>query len=143
MAKNQSQSPFVTSISTTLRKTIPNNNTEVVTPDEIKAKKKEVLTVIDDSLELFKSNLAAGKVTMTTSADLERLVKLMLLLSGEADSRAGRPFGESEQETTASSQVASVSMSKIESILDLEDEDVKNMFDKLYKGYNEANDIDD
>ena len=145
MTKKQPQAPLVTSVMTTLRKTVQSGeSTQVVSPDEIKTKKRDVMNVIDNSLELFKSNLMAGKVNMTTSADLERLVKLMLLVSGEADSRAGRPYGESEQETTTSSQIsASISMSKIEEILDINDKDVKSMFDKLYKGYNEANDIDD
>ena len=141
MAKNQSQTPLVTSISTTLKKTI-HSNTQVVTPEEIKAKKKDMMSIVDSALELFKNNLAAGKVDMTTSLDLERLVKLQLLLSGEADSRTGRPYGESE-ETVESTQAAEISMSKIEEILNLEDEEVKRMYEKLYKGYNEANDIDD
>lgn len=142
MPKNQSQTPLVTSISTTLRKTI-HTDTQVVTPEEIKEKKKDMLNVISDSLELFKRNLSEGKVSMTNTADLERLIKLQLLLSGEADSRVGKPYGESEQETTVSGQSASISMSKIEQILTMEDEDVKNMFNKLYEGYNEANDLDD
>ena len=142
MPKNQSQTPLVTSISTTLRKTL-HADTQVVTPEEIKEKKKDMLGIINDSLELFKKNLSEGKVSMTNTADLERLIKLQLLVSGEADSRVGKPYGESEQETTVSSQAASISMSKIEQILTMEDEDVKNMFNKLYEGYNEANDIDD
>lgn len=142
MPKNQSQTPLVTSISTTLRKTI-HTDTQVVTPEEIKEKKKDMLNIINDSLELFKRNLSEGKVAMTNTADLERLIKLQLLVSGEADSRVGKPYGESEQETTISSQAASISMSKIEQILTMEDEDVKNMFNKLYEGYNEANDLDD
>lgn len=142
MPKNQSQTPLVTSISTTLRKTI-HTDTQVVTPEEIKEKKKDMLNIINDSLELFKRNLSEGKVAMTNTADLERLIKLQLLVSGEADSRVGKPYGESEQETTVSSQAASISMSKIEQILTMEDEDVKNMFNKLYEGYNEANDLDD
>ena len=142
MPKNQSQTPLVTSISTTLRKTL-HADTQVVTPEEIREKKKDMLGIINDSLELFKKNLSEGKVSMTNTADLERLIKLQLLVSGEADSRVGKPYGESEQETTVSSQAASISMSKIEQILTMEDEDVKNMFNKLYEGYNEANDIDD
>lgn len=142
MPKSQSQTPLVTSISTTLRKTV-HTDTQIVTPEEIKEKKKDMMNIIDNSFDLFKKNLSEGKVSMTNTADLERLIKLQLLLSGEADSRAGKPYGEAEQETTVSSQAASLSMSKIEQILNIEDEDVKNMFDKLYKGYNEANDLDE
>ena len=34
-------------------------------------------------------------------------------------------------------------MSKIEEILDLNDPEVKSMYEKISKGYNELNDIDD
>ena len=123
MAKNQPQAPLVTSVSSTLKKTI-HSDTQVCSTEEIKQKKQSMMEV------------------MNTSADLERLVKLQLLLSGEADSRVGKPYGDTEQEATVTTQTASISMSKIEEILSLEDEDVKNMFNKLYEGYNSANDID-
>lgn len=142
MHKNQNKTPLVTSVSTTLKKTI-NMNTQVSTPEEIKEKKRDMMGIVDSSLNLFKKNLMDGKVSIDSVLDLERLVKLQLLLSGEADSRVGKPYGESEQETTVSSHTAHISMSKIEQILNLEDEDVKNMFNKLYEGYNEANDYDD
>lgn len=140
MPKNQPQTPLVTSVSTKLRKTI-RPDTQVVTPDEIKAKKKDLMGVVDSGIELFKKNLAEGKVDMSTSLDLERLVKLTLLLSGEADSVTGKPYGEADQETSITSQ--SISMSKIDEILDLNDPEVKSMYEKISKGYNELNDIDD
>ena len=140
MPKNQPQTPLVTSVSTKLRKTI-RPDTQVVTPDEIKAKKKDLMGVVDSGIELFKKNLAEGKVDMSTSLDLERLVKLTLLLSGEADSVTGKPYGEADQETSITSQ--SIYMSKIEEILDLNDPEVKSMYEKISKGYNELNDIDD
>lgn len=140
MPKNQPQTPLVTSVSTKLRKTI-RPDTQVVTPDEIKEKKKDLLSVVNDAVELFKKNLAEGKVDVSTSLDLERLVKLTLLLSGEADSVTGKPYGETDQETSITAQ--SISMSKIEEILDLNDPEVKSMYEKISKGYNELNDIDD
>lgn len=142
MNKNQPQTPLVTSISTTLRKTIQ-SPTQVVSPEEVKEKKKDLLGVIDQSLNIFKKNLEDGKVDMSTSLDLERLAKLMLLLSGEADSVMGRPQGEQVQDTTTNLQSIGVSMSKVDSILDLSDPTVKAIYDKLYSGYNTANDIDD
>lgn len=140
MPKNQPQTPLVTSVSTKLRKTI-HPDTQVVTPEEIKEKKKDLMSVVDSGIELFKKNLAEGKVDMSTSLDLERLVKLTLLLSGEADSVTGKPYGETDQETSITAQ--SISMSKIEEILDLNDPEVKSMYEKISKGYNELNDIDD
>ena len=141
MPNKQPQAPLVTSVSTTLKKTI--QSTQVVTPDEVKEKKKGMLSVIDKSLNIFKKNLEDGKVEMNTSLDLERIVKLTLLLSGEPDSVTGRPHGEQEQDTTVSAQSIGVSMSKVEKILNLDDPDVKTMFDKLYQGYNTANDVDE
>lgn len=141
MPNKQPQAPLVTSVSTTLKKTI--QSTQVVTPDEVKEKKKDMLSVIDKSLNIFKKNLEDGKVEMNTSLDLERIVKLTLLLSGEPDSVTGRPHGEQEQDTTVSAQSIGVSMSKVEKILNLNDPDVKTMFDKLYQGYNTANDVDE
>lgn len=141
MPNKQPQAPLVTSVSTTLKKTI--QSTQVVTPNEVKEKKKDMLSVIDKSLNIFKKNLEDGKVEMNTSLDLERIVKLTLLLSGEPDSVTGRPHGEQEQDTTVSAQSIGVSMSKVEKILNLDDPDVKTMFDKLYQGYNTANDVDE
>ena len=112
MPKNQPQTPLVTSVSTKLRKTI-RPDTQVVTPDEIKAKKKDLMGVVDSGIELFKKNLAEGKVDMSTSLDLERLVKLTLLLSGEADSVTGKPYGEADQETSITSQSISMSTHQI------------------------------
>lgn len=143
MAKNQSPPPLVTSVSTKLKRTISTSNTQVVSPEEVKEKKKDLLGIITQSVELFKKNLSEGKVEMNTSLDLERLVRLTLLLSGEADSVSGKPYGEQEQETTISGlSPAEVSMSKIEEILDLSDPDVLAMYEKIYTGYNNKNDTD-
>ena len=141
MAKKHNQPPLVTSVSSTIRKTI--QDTQVVTPEEVKEKKKDVLGVIDQALELFKKNLVDGNVALNSSLDLERLVKLMLLVSGEADNITGKPHGEQEQDTTVTLQTAGLSASKIESILNLDDPDVQSMFDKLYYGYNQENDIEE
>lgn len=143
MAKNQPQTPLVTSVSTTLRKTIQPNSTQVCSPEEIKEKKQNMMKVVDKSLQLFEEKLMAGKIPMNSSADLERLIKLQLLLSGEADSRVGKPYGEVEQESVVTEQAASISMSKIEEILQLDDPEVKSMYDRLFDGYNSANDTED
>lgn len=139
MSKNQPQSPLVTSVSASLKKTI-HQNTQVISEEEIKSRKRDILSVIDQSLELFKKSLAEGKVFMDTSLDLERIVKLMLLVSGEADHITGKPYGEQEQSTTVTAQSPEITMSKIEQILDENDPEVKAMFNKLYQGYNDIND---
>lgn len=139
MAKKKPQTPLVSSMSTVLRKSIQ-SNTQVVTPEEIKEKKLDWLGVVSDSLELFKKNLANGKVDMSSSLDLERLVKLGLLLSGEAETITGKPNSEQEVTAVDSVQAAAANMSKIDEILDSDDPDVQSLFKKLYDGYNQKND---
>lgn len=141
MAKNQPHAPLVTSVSTSLKKMKPNPGTQVATKEEIKAKKQDLLGVIEKSLDIFKKNLEDGKVTMDTSLDLERLTKLTLLLSGEPDSVRGNVGETSETTTTVDS--LDMSISKIEEILDLNDPEVKAIYTKISQGYNELNDIDE
>lgn len=139
MAKKKPQTPLVSSMSTVLRKSIQ-SSTQVVTPEQIKEKKLDWLGVVNDSLELFKKNLIDGKVDMSSSLDLERLVKLGLLLSGEAETITGKPNSEQEVTAVDSVQAASANMSKIDEILDSDDPDVQSLFKKLYEGYNKKND---
>ena len=66
MPKNQPQTPLVTSVSTKLKKTINvQSDTQICTPEEVKEKKKDMLGVIDKSLEIFKKNLNEGKEAET------------------------------------------------------------------------------
>ena len=139
MAKKKPQTPLVSSMYTVLRKSIQ-SSTQVVTPEQIKEKKLDWLGVVNDSLDLFKKNLIDGKVDMSSSLDLERLVKLGLLLSGEAETITGKPNSEQEVTAVDSVQAASANMSKIDEILDSDDPDVQSLFKKLYKGYNKKND---
>lgn len=134
MVKKTEHKPLVTSISTTLRKTYQ-SPTQVVSIEDVKQRKKDMLDIVDKSLEIFKSNLANGKVSLNSSIDLERITKLMLILSGEPDSVVGQPNG--EQITTTES---SVEMSKADQILNRDDPEVQSMFKKLYEGYNKIND---
>lgn len=139
MAKKKPQTPLVSSMSTVLRKSIQ-SSTQVVTPEQIKEKKLDWLGVVNDSLDLFKKNLIDGKVDMSSSLDLERLVKLGLLLSGEAETITGKPNSEQEVTAVDSVQAAAANMSKIDEILDSDDPDVQSLFKKLYEGYNKKND---
>lgn len=139
MAKKKPQTPLVSSMSTVLRKSIQ-SSTQVVTTEQIKEKKLDWLGVVNDSLDLFKKNLIDGKVDMSSSLDLERLVKLGLLLSGEAETITGKPNSEQEVTAVDSVQAASANMSKIDEILDSDDPDVQSLFKKLYEGYNKKND---
>ena len=127
--------PKVTSLSANLRRTI--SPTHIITPEEVCEQKREVMDIIETGLGQFKSNLQDGLVELRGSVDLERLVKLMLLVSGEPDSIEGRPANEIEAEATLS-----LEGSRVDDILDLDDPTVKALYDKLYSIYNEQNDED-
>ena len=122
--------PFISSVSSTLKRTY--SPTQVCTPEESKQRKVEMLNIVDNALDLFRKNLEAGEVKLNSSLDLERLVKLALILSGEADSITGKPIHESEQ----------MDVSKVSSILDKDDPMVQAIFEKLYDSYNQLNDTD-
>ena len=124
--------PLVSSVSATLKH--QHSATQIVTPEEVKQYKSVMLGIVDSALEKFVQNLNEGKVKLESSLDLDRLIKLALILSGEADSIAGKPTNQSEQTE------AIVNLSKVDSILSDNDPDIKAMFEKLYNGYNRIND---
>ena len=125
-------SPLVSSVSSQMKKYT--SSTQVVTPEEIKKNKRGMLDVVNSALEQFKSNLESGKIDLDSSLDLDRLVKLNLLLSGEANSISGSPSNQVEQ-------VETTELSNTSSILDENDPTVKELWKKLYDGYNQKNDI--
>ncbi len=128
--------PLVGSVATRLKTTQFTNGITVTTPEETKQRKKGFLDVLDAAVKQFSQNLNDGKVELDSTLDLERLIKLTLLVSGEADSITGKT---SSTETEVGTD-AKLSMSKIEEILTLDDPDVKAIYDKLYEGYNTIND---
>ena len=133
------QTPIVGSIATQLKKTVTSStSTQVATPEETAQRKSKLLGILDKSADVFLEALNNGTAEIKTSADFERIVKLTLLLSCEADSIQGKaPTIEEETQTNINSEI---SMSKVEEILDPTDPEVRAVFNKLYKGYNELND---
>lgn len=125
--------PLVTNVSATLKR--HHSTTQIITPEEAKQRKSKMLNIVDKAVDQFVQNLTDGKVKLDSSLDLERLVKLALILAGEADSITGKPAHQSEE-------VELRDVSKVSSILNEADPDVRAMFDKLYKGYNQLNDTD-
>ena len=93
--------------------------------------------MLDKATEQFTKALEKGKVELNSTLDLERIVKLTLLVSGEADSIQGNSR---TVETETSVEGAKIAMSKVEEILDSDDPIVTEIFNKLYEGYNEMND---
>ena len=143
MSQKKPQKPLVNSVASQLKRTIqPVIDTNPATPEETKQRKNKLLTILDKSADVFLEAVSKGQEDIKTSADLERIVKLTLLLSGEADTIQGKSATKETVEGVAAT--AQVSMSKVEQILDPNDPDVKNIFNKLFEGYNAMNDaVDD
>jgi hypothetical protein len=118
--------------------TYESSSTQVATPEETIGRKKKYLGILDKAIDKIADNLESGKMALDSSLDLDRIIKLSLLVSGEADSITGKSGKETTQEMDV--EAKKLSMSKIESILDLEDPEVKAMYDKLYDSYNKLND---
>lgn len=138
--KKSKPAPLVSSISTMARSTIVNNGVTVTTSEETAARKTKFLSILDKATDQFVSNLENNKVELNNSLDLERIVKLVLLLSGEADSITGATSkGEIQADVSTD---AKLSMSKINEILDMNDPAVLGIFNRLYEGYNQINDAE-
>lgn len=120
--------PLVSSVSSQLKKYV--STTQVVTPEEVKESKKNMLSTVNRALELFNKNLIDGKVEMTSSIDLDRLVKLNLLLSGEADSISGNPINVEEH----------LDDNVLDGMLDENDPTVKELYGKIFTQFNQIND---
>lgn len=135
--KHIPQAPLVSSVSARIRQTVPDNGVTVTTPEETTARKKIFLAMLDKATEQFTKALEKGKVELNSTLDLERIVKLTLLVSGEADSIQG---SSKTTETETSVESAKIAMSKVEEILDSDDPTVSDIFNKLYEGYNKMND---
>lgn len=129
----------VTSVSTQLRKSIAlNSATQAATTEETIARKKKLLSILDVSTDKFEANLKKGLVNLDSSIDLERIVKMMLLLSGEAETRIGKePTEELEQK-----EIVAKDISRIRDLIQEDDPDVMAVFNKVFKGYNDMNDAE-
>lgn len=139
MAKKQPKMPMVSSVSARIRATtFSATDSEVTTPEDTVKRKKNFLSILDKAAEKIAENIENGKMTLDSSLDLDRIIRLSLLVSGEADNITGKVGKEvvEEQEIEAKK----ISMAKIEQILTLDDPEVKQMYDKLYESYNKLND---
>lgn len=142
MKRNKTKGkPMVTSVSSHIKKTTYNNGSQVTTKEETIKRKQGFLGMLDAVGEQIMQNIQDGKIELTSTMDIERLIKLTLLVSGEADSIRGK--ADSTESGTGVESDAKLSMSQIEKILSLDDPEVQKMYDKLYQGYNEINDQED
>ena len=126
---------MITSVSSKLRKTIKPVGTKPATDEETLVRKKGFLEILDIACDDFNKKLKKGEVKLNSTIDLERLVKLTLLVSGEAESIKGQSSTEEQDSVSDSLTVAN-----IERVLKPDDPLVKSIYDRLLEGYNTAND---
>lgn len=132
--------PLISSVATRIRKTNYESSStdKVATPEETIERKRGFLSMLDAAAAKLAENIENGTMQLDNTLDLDRVIKLSLLVSGEADSITGKSGSESVSEVEM--QAKKLSIDKIEQILNLEDPEVKAMYDKLYDSYNELND---
>lgn len=132
--------PLISSVATRIRKTNYESSStdKVATPEETIERKRGFLSMLDAAAAKLAENIENGTMQLDSTLDLDRVIKLSLLVSGEADSITGKSGSESVSEVEM--QAKKLSIDKIEQILNLEDPEVKAMYDKLYDSYNELND---
>ena len=121
--KRKSTEPLVTSVASVVRSI---QDTRPFTPDEVRAEKRLVHGILKDSLGIYIDKLKNGEVDISTPLDLERLVKMMMLIMGEPD---GVPQVEEKQTVVTFADP-----------LSLDDPDVKSVYDRLTESFNEHND---
>lgn len=97
---------------------------------EVEAQDESVKNLVMHSIENYATNLVNGRVKVTSVNDFEKLVKLYLLLNGRPDCRVGSAIGESEVTTIEDNLLD----------LDVNDEDVINLYNKMFANMNEKND---
>jgi len=131
--------PLVTSYLQEFRRSVTPNiivNPEVTTKEELDGRKKKLLGILDKASDEFLLRLESGRVNMDKMEDLEKIARLVLLLSGEAETRTGKEGESLETEKSMAMRI----MSKAEEILDNDDPVVIELYKKLYEGYTEIND---
>lgn len=128
--------PTVSSVTTKLKQF--HNGVQASSPEDTIARKQKLLNLLDLAVEQAEDKIQSGKLEITSTADIERLIKMTLLVSGEANDIHGSTDSVEKTETSEA-----LSMSQIDKILDINDPGVREMYEKLYAGYNNVNDIED
>lgn len=59
---------------------------EVPKEEDLQERKSKMFRILDYTINIFEDNLKQGKVKIKSTQDLERIVKMILLISGEPDS---------------------------------------------------------
>lgn len=125
-----STAPMISSMSMRIKAEV--NNQTIPTADKTKTRKEKLLSILDSAAQNFETNLTNGTVKITSLADLERIAKLTLTLSGETTDI------KSNQVIEATGVSSNIPEGVIQ--LDTEDANVKAVYQMLYGQMNEEND---
>jgi hypothetical protein len=131
---------LVTSFSRQIRETISAKAPPEFSDDEVKRRKAKLMTIVDKSLDSYLGRLESGKVKMTSSMDLERLGKLMLLLSGEPDMRIDNTSRKTE--TVEITTQLGVTKEELEDMME-GGMTLKELTQQIFMRQNEINDINE
>lgn len=96
----------------------------ILSPVEIRQRNAYMLDIVDQAIDQFLANLKKGKVKLKSSLDLERLIKVAVLLS---DTMKSEPSVQKTMETNTTLP---------------DDPLVTELYNKIYQKYNRQNDID-
>ena len=113
---------LVTSISS-MFKTYPNNSKE-----ENVLRRNKMLFILDKTLDQFAENLNRGKIKINSTLDLERIVRSSCLVMDESEQKPADTTDTSENATKQN--------------LNINDPDVKSVYQKLFTTYNSENDTE-
>jgi len=129
---------YVGSLATELKKTVkPLSGTKVASEEETKERKTKFLSILDKATDEFVARLEQGSIVISSMADLEKIIKLTLLASGEANNIVSES---TETKESTSFDALNMNIDNIAQLLDSNDPDVKAVYDKLFNSYNDAND---
>lgn len=113
-----------------LKKTIKTNGVQVTTTEETAKRKQGFLSILDDLAEKYSEKVKKDKINIHGTMDLERLIKLTLLLSGEPESVTSQTGVEQVEQGFVN----------VEKVLDPNDPLVNEIYQRLLHGYNDEND---
>lgn len=107
----------------------PYTQTAPINPDEMSSRHTTAMGIVDRALMQYSQLMEQGAIAIKSTADLERLVRVMASLEDlERTSRAEALAEHPEDDTP------------VMSIDDAKQEDVEALFDRMYKDMNRTND---
>lgn len=130
------ESTVITSFGATLLRTIKPDIIIEEDPEANKRRRQQALEVIDVALDKFAQNLREDRVELTSTLDLDRLVRLMIHITGGADLRFGKEG--STEETTLTGGRSETAILK--EVLESDESLMKEVYQRAFAALNTRND---